>query len=95
MSSIPVTPRPSAAVTLLRQGETGLSVFMVRRHGQSAFMPDVYVFPGGSIQARSGGRALSGLCAPPATASTSARQRLPRGGPARVLRGGRRAAGQA
>jgi 8-oxo-dGTP pyrophosphatase MutT (NUDIX family) len=28
-----------------------MTVFMVRRHGQSAFMPDVFVFPGGTVHA--------------------------------------------
>ncbi|HXT36954.1 MAG TPA: NUDIX domain-containing protein [Chloroflexota bacterium] len=46
----PVIPRPAAAVTLLRDGVSGtLEVCMVRRHGKSAFMPSVYVFPGGAL----------------------------------------------
>ena len=46
----PVTPRPSAAVVLLRDGERGAEVFMVRRHVRSEFVPDVYVFPGGTVK---------------------------------------------
>ncbi len=42
-------PRSSSAVMLLRDSG-GLEVFMVRRVIQSDFMPDVYVFPGGSVQ---------------------------------------------
>lgn len=46
----PVTPRLSSAVMLLRPGDDGaLEVYMVRRHIQSDFAPDVYVFPGGSV----------------------------------------------
>ncbi|MGH2410272.1 MAG: NUDIX domain-containing protein, partial [Chloroflexota bacterium] len=46
----PVVPRPASAVTLLREGAAGtLEVCMVRRHGKSAFMPSVYVFPGGAL----------------------------------------------
>lgn len=46
----PITPRPSAAVVLLRDEEDGcVSVFMVRRHAASPFMPDVFVFPGGAV----------------------------------------------
>ncbi len=48
-----VQPRLASAVMLLRDmasGE-GLEVFMVRRVIQSDFMPDVYVFPGGSVSA--------------------------------------------
>ena len=49
-NSGPVVPRPAAAVTLLRNGASGaLEVCMVRRHGKSAFMPSVYVFPGGAL----------------------------------------------
>lgn len=44
-------PRSSSAVMLLRDAVSGgLEVFMVRRVIQSDFMPDVYVFPGGSVQ---------------------------------------------
>lgn len=44
-------PRLSSAVMLLRDMPGGgLEVFMVRRVIQSDFMPDVYVFPGGSVQ---------------------------------------------
>ena len=48
-----VQPRSSSAVMLLRDRTPGggIEVFMVRRVIQSDFMPDVYVFPGGSVQA--------------------------------------------
>jgi 8-oxo-dGTP pyrophosphatase MutT (NUDIX family) len=45
----------------------GVEVFMVRRHIQSEFAPDVYVFPGGSVNA--GDRLaeeMPGLCLPAA-----------------------------
>lgn len=50
---MPVQPRLASAVMLLRNHASGqaLEVFMVRRVIQSDFMPDVYVFPGGSISA--------------------------------------------
>jgi 8-oxo-dGTP pyrophosphatase MutT (NUDIX family) len=47
-----VQPRLSASIVLLRDAEPereGIEVFMVRRVAQSEFMPDVYVFPGGSV----------------------------------------------
>jgi len=46
-----VEPRIASAVMLLRDTTTGqgIEVFMVRRVIQSDFMPDVYVFPGGSV----------------------------------------------
>ncbi|SRR6266487_4990390 len=47
-----VQPRLASTVMLLRDvagGQGGIEVFMVRRVVQSEFMPDVYVFPGGSV----------------------------------------------
>lgn len=46
-----VQPRLASAVMLLRDRPSGqgIEVFMVRRVIQSDFMPDVYVFPGGSV----------------------------------------------
>ncbi len=75
-ASLPVTPRLSAAVMLLRPDTTdgGLEVFMVRRHVQSDFAPDVYVFPGGSVAAADReAEVTAGVCVPidaltPATA---------------------------
>lgn len=49
-----VQPRLASAVMLLRDRETegqGIEVFMVRRAVKSEFMPDVYVFPGGTVSA--------------------------------------------
>jgi 8-oxo-dGTP pyrophosphatase MutT (NUDIX family) len=48
-----VQPRFASTVMLLRDAlltpAGGIEVFMVRRVVQSEFMPDVYVFPGGSV----------------------------------------------
>ena len=46
-----VEPRLASAVMLMRATASGqgIEVFMVRRVIQSDFMPDVYVFPGGSV----------------------------------------------
>jgi 8-oxo-dGTP pyrophosphatase MutT (NUDIX family) len=47
-----VQPRLASTVMLLRDAageQGGVEVFMVRRVVQSEFMPDVYVFPGGSV----------------------------------------------
>src|SRR6266496_6695764 len=46
-----IEPRLASAVMLLRDTTSGqgIEVFMVRRVIQSDFMPDVYVFPGGSV----------------------------------------------
>jgi 8-oxo-dGTP pyrophosphatase MutT (NUDIX family) len=44
-----VLPRPAASVLLLRDGPSGLEVFMVVRHAATAFASGALVFPGGSV----------------------------------------------
>jgi 8-oxo-dGTP pyrophosphatase MutT (NUDIX family) len=62
----PIVPRLAAAIVLMRAGHEGqLEVFMVRRHAQSSFVPDKYVFPGGSVSPDDHETELApGLCAP-------------------------------
>ena len=54
----PVPPRPAATVILLRRGgkhaERGIQVLLVRRNPGARFMPGVWVFPGGSVDAADG-----------------------------------------
>lgn len=45
--TVPV--RDAATVMLLRDGDEGVEVFMLRRHLQAVFTPGAYVFPGGAI----------------------------------------------
>jgi 8-oxo-dGTP pyrophosphatase MutT (NUDIX family) len=45
----PVPARPSATVVLLRDGDQGLDVFMIRRRGSMAFAGGMHVFPGGGV----------------------------------------------
>lgn len=62
-----VEPRLASAVILLRAIDSGqgIEVFMVRRVIQSDFMPDVYVFPGGSVSKDDDAAELEqGVCAP-------------------------------
>jgi 8-oxo-dGTP pyrophosphatase MutT (NUDIX family) len=68
-----VEPRLASAVILLRDTTSwqGIEVFMVRRVIQSDFMPDVYVFPGGSVSKDDRAAELAeGVCKP--VASTAA-----------------------
>ena len=44
-----VVVRDAATVMLVRDGATGLEVFMVRRHLGAAFVAGAYVFPGGAV----------------------------------------------
>lgn len=56
----PVPARPSATILLLRDGGSGLEVFMVERHHQIDFATGALVFPGGKVDA---GDADGHLCA--------------------------------
>lgn len=45
-----MTPmRLAATVILARDAEKSLEILMLRRSGKSAFMPDAFVFPGGTV----------------------------------------------
>ena len=44
-----VAARPASTVLLVRDGEGGLEVFMVKRHRQIDFASGALVFPGGSV----------------------------------------------
>jgi 8-oxo-dGTP pyrophosphatase MutT (NUDIX family) len=51
----PTPPRPAASLILLRRGRTHgnrrLEVLLVRRSPEASFMPGVWVFPGGTVDA--------------------------------------------
>lgn len=51
----PATPRPAASLILLRRGgrhrQRGVEVLLVRRSPEASFMPGVWVFPGGVVEA--------------------------------------------
>jgi 8-oxo-dGTP pyrophosphatase MutT (NUDIX family) len=50
MSHTPAVPRHAATVVLLRdRPEGGVELFMVQRQGQSGFMANAYVYPGGKL----------------------------------------------
>ena len=54
----PSEPRPAASVVLLRRGgkhgDRALEVLLLKRSGEAKFMPNVWVFPGGSVDAADG-----------------------------------------
>ncbi|MBM3666681.1 MAG: NUDIX hydrolase [Actinobacteria bacterium] len=56
--SEPAIPRPAATVVLLRHGgkhsDRGLEVLLVQRNSEARFMPSVWVFPGGGVDAEDG-----------------------------------------
>ena len=51
----PATPRPAATIILLRRGgkhaDRALELLMVKRGEAQSFMPGVWVFPGGAVDA--------------------------------------------
>lgn len=50
--SVPI--KPAATVMLLRDGQDGLEVFMLRRTSAAVFASGMYVFPGGKVDAADG-----------------------------------------
>jgi 8-oxo-dGTP pyrophosphatase MutT (NUDIX family) len=50
----PTTPRQSATLILLRDGDDGLELLLVRRNPAQRFMGGFWVFPGGAVDAEEG-----------------------------------------
>lgn len=48
---VPATPRPAATIVLLRDGDAGPEVLLLRRSRTAGFVPGAYVFPGGRVDA--------------------------------------------
>jgi 8-oxo-dGTP pyrophosphatase MutT (NUDIX family) len=64
----PAEPRPSASIVLLRRGglhtDRSLQVLLLKRAESAKFMPGVWVFPGGTVDAEDGpGEAGHRACA--------------------------------
>jgi 8-oxo-dGTP pyrophosphatase MutT (NUDIX family) len=55
-------PVPAATILLLRDGEQGLEVFMVKRHHQIDFVAGALVFPGGKLEKGDSDAALAAHC---------------------------------
>jgi 8-oxo-dGTP pyrophosphatase MutT (NUDIX family) len=54
----PSEPRPAASIVLMRRGgkhrDRALEVLLLKRSGDASFMPNVWVFPGGSVDPEDG-----------------------------------------
>lgn len=50
----PSVPVPAATTVLLRAGENGPEILLLRRHRTSGFVPGAYVFPGGRVDPEDG-----------------------------------------
>lgn len=57
-----LVPRDAATVMLVRDGNSGLEVFMLRRHLDSAFLGGAYVFPGGAVDDHDRHADLDAVC---------------------------------
>lgn len=77
-ASIPV--RPAATVMLVRDGASGLEVFMLQRTLSAAFARGQYVFPGGKVDDADHGEAFEPICDGLDDDAASARMGLATGG---------------
>jgi 8-oxo-dGTP pyrophosphatase MutT (NUDIX family) len=75
-----ITPLPAATVTLVRDAPRGLEVLMLQRSQSLAFMPGVYVFPGGGLDAGDSSPELQALCVGRDDAAASKSLGIERGG---------------
>lgn len=66
LNDIEVTtpPRPAATVVLLRDGEDGPEVLLIKRHGLSDVLGGAYVFPGGKLDEADRGEILARVDTP-------------------------------
>ena len=49
--AVPVAARPAATIALMRDGDGGLEVLLLKRNRSAGFVPGAYVFPGGRVDA--------------------------------------------
>jgi 8-oxo-dGTP pyrophosphatase MutT (NUDIX family) len=68
----PVVPRLAATVVILRDGRSGLEVFMVVRHHEIDFASGALVFPGGKVDRQDADPAWTGLAPSDASAAERA-----------------------
>jgi len=75
-----VAVRDAATVMLVRDGDDGIEVFMVRRHPDSVFGPGAYVFPGGAVDEADRHADLGPVCEGVADADASTQLGVDEGG---------------
>lgn len=57
-----IIPLPAATVILVRDARAGLEVLLLQRNHQSGFMPGMFLFPGGALDAEDAAAEVSDLC---------------------------------
>jgi 8-oxo-dGTP pyrophosphatase MutT (NUDIX family) len=55
---VPAKARPAATIVLMRDGESGPEVLLLRRSRHAGFVPGAYVFPGGRVDAADAGQEI-------------------------------------
>ncbi len=80
MAAGAVPVRDAATVMLVRDGEPGLEVFMLRRNLRSDFVGGAYVFPGGAVDDHDRHDDLEAVCAGRTDTDASTRLGIERGG---------------
>jgi 8-oxo-dGTP pyrophosphatase MutT (NUDIX family) len=73
-------PRPAATILLARDSERGMEVLMLQRNFESAFVPGVHRFPGGTLDEEDRSPALHALCDGPDDATASSLLGMESGG---------------
>jgi 8-oxo-dGTP pyrophosphatase MutT (NUDIX family) len=74
---VPVEPEPASTVVLVRDGDRGLDLYLLRRHAQMAFAAGMYAFPGGRVDPRDHDAAIG--WAGPTAAAWADRMSCPEG----------------
>jgi glyoxylase-like metal-dependent hydrolase (beta-lactamase superfamily II)/8-oxo-dGTP pyrophosphatase MutT (NUDIX family) len=59
---VPMVPRPAATLILVRDANSDMEVFMIRRTQSAAFMGGAHVFPGGGVDAADAAAELAAYC---------------------------------
>jgi 8-oxo-dGTP pyrophosphatase MutT (NUDIX family) len=62
----PVEPKPASTVVLLRDGDGGVDLYLLRRHAGMAFAAGMYAFPGGTVDRRDYDAEIAWAGPPPA-----------------------------
>jgi 8-oxo-dGTP pyrophosphatase MutT (NUDIX family) len=73
-------PLSAATVTLMRDSDEGPEVLMLQRNFRSGFMPGMYIFPGGALDASDYSQQACALCEGLDDPAASSILRLERGG---------------
>jgi 8-oxo-dGTP pyrophosphatase MutT (NUDIX family) len=63
---VPAAPRSAATVVLMRPGDESFEVYLQRRAATMAFAPNMYAFPGGSVDPRDAAGDVAWAGPPPA-----------------------------